>query len=152
MPTAPYVAVLPQGHRLARKTRLRPKDFEGENFVSLGHSSLSRFRIDRVFTEHGVNRILRIEAPLSEIACALVASGVGVALCEPFTAHEYATRGIVVRPFEPQHRLRVRRALSRPAQRTSLLAREFIDSFRAHVADFPAPPGVARRIMMPRPA
>ena len=102
MPPAPFVAVLPQRHRLARKKRLRPRDFEGENFISLGPSTLSRFRIDRVFAEHGITRILRIETPLSEIACALAGAGAGVVLCEPFTATEYATRGIVVRPFEPQ--------------------------------------------------
>ena len=84
------------------------RDFEGENFISLGPSTLSRFRIDRVFAEHGVTRILRIETPLSEIACALAGSGAGVVLCEPFTATEYATRGIVVRPLRAADRLRVR--------------------------------------------
>jgi len=135
MPAAPYVAVLPRGHRLARKKRLSPKDFAGDSFVSLGHSSLSRFRIDRVFAEHGVERILRIETPLSEIACALVASGAGVSLCEPFTASEYSTRGIVVRPFEPHIEFEYS-ALYLAAQRTSVLARQFIDGFRAHVAAF----------------
>jgi len=135
MPAAPYVAVLPRGHRLARKKRLSPKDFAGDSFVSLGHSSLSRFRIDRVFAEHGVERILRIETPLSEIACALVASGAGVSLCEPFTASEYSTRGIVVRPFEPHIEFEYS-ALYPAAQRTSVLARQFIDGFRAHVAAF----------------
>jgi DNA-binding transcriptional LysR family regulator len=135
MPAAPYVAVLPRGHRLARKKRLRPEDFAGESFVSLGHSSLSRFRIDRVFAEHGVERILRIETPLSEIACSLVASGAGVSLCEPFTASEYATRGIVVRPLEPRIEFEYA-ALYPAAQRTPLLVRQFIDGFRAHVAAF----------------
>src|SRR4051794_24491497 len=69
MPSGPYMAVLPQTHRLARKTRLRPADFEGESFISLGHSTASRFRIDRLFAEHGVRRVMRIETPLSEIAC-----------------------------------------------------------------------------------
>jgi DNA-binding transcriptional LysR family regulator len=135
MPAAPYVAVLPRGHRLTRKKRLHPADFAGESFVSLGHSSLSRFRIDRVFAEHGVERILRIETPLSEIACSLVASGAGVSLCEPFTASEYSTRGIVVRPFEPHIEFEYS-ALYPAAQRTSVLARQFIDGFRAHVAAF----------------
>ncbi len=75
MPSVPYVAVLPHSHRLARKKRLRPKDFEGESFVSLDRSSISRFRVDRVFAEHGVARVMRIETPLSEIACSLVAAG-----------------------------------------------------------------------------
>ena len=92
MPPAPFVAVLPERHRLARKKKLRPRDFEGENFISLGPSTLSRFRIDRMFAEHGITRILRIETPLSEIACALAGADAGVVLCEPFTATEYATR------------------------------------------------------------
>ena len=90
---------MPERHRLARKKKLRPRDFEGENFISLGPSTLSRFRIDGMFAEHGITRILRIETPLSEIACALAGADAGVVLCEPFTATEYATRGIVVRPF-----------------------------------------------------
>jgi DNA-binding transcriptional LysR family regulator len=135
MPAAPFVAVLPQDHRLARKKRLRPKDFEGENFISLGPSTLSRFKIDRVFAEHGVTRIMRIETPLSEIACALAGSGAGVALCEPFTATEYATRGIVARPFEP--RIDFEFAALYAAQRSvPPVAREFIDGFRTHVVEF----------------
>jgi DNA-binding transcriptional LysR family regulator len=135
LPAAPFVAVLPERHRLARKKRLRPRDFEGENFISLGPSTLSRFRIDRLFDEHGVSRILRIETPLSEIACALAGSGAGVALCEPFTATEYATRGIVARPFEP--RIDFEFAALHASQRSlPPIAREFIDSFRAHVTEF----------------
>ena len=109
----------------ARKKRLRPTDFEGESFISLGHSSVSRFRIDRVFAEHSVRRVMRIETPLSEIACSLAGSGAGVTLCDPFTATEYATRGIVVRPFEP--RVDFEFAALYAAQRTlPPVAREFI--------------------------
>ncbi|MFI5000915.1 MAG: LysR substrate-binding domain-containing protein [Reyranellales bacterium] len=134
MPAAPYVAVLPEKHRLARKKRLRPKDFEGESFISLGPSTVSRFRIDRVFAEHGVTRVMRIETPLSEIACALAGSGAGVTLCEPFTATEYATRGIVVRPFEP--RIDFEFAALYAAHRTlPPVAREFIDGFTAYVIE-----------------
>ncbi len=134
MPTAPYVAVLPESHRLARKKRLRPRDFDGENFISLGPNSLSRFRIDRVFAEHGVSRVMRIETPLSEIACSLAGSGAGVTLCEPFTATEYATRGIVARPFEP--RIDFEFSSLYAAQRSMPpVAREFIDGFRRHITD-----------------
>ena len=135
MPPAPYVAVLPQDHRLARRKRLRPADFAGENFISLGPSSLSRYRIDHAFAEAGVSRVQRIETPLSEIACALAGSGAGVTLCEPFTATEYAPRGIAVRPFEP--RIAFEFAALVPAQRTlSPVARAFIDGFRDHVVRF----------------
>ncbi|HTR84108.1 MAG TPA: LysR substrate-binding domain-containing protein [Reyranella sp.] len=135
LPAAPYVAVIPQTHRLARKSKIRPRDFEGENFISLGTTSVSRFRIDRLFNEHNVARVMRIETPLSEIVCSLAGSGIGVALCDPFTANEYASRGIVRRPFEPrlEFEIGVVYAAHRPI---SPVAREFIDSFKAHVANF----------------
>ncbi len=114
---------------------LGPRTSRARAWCPLAIPALSRFRIDRLFTEHGVNRILRIETPLSEIACALVASGAGVTLCEPFTAHEYSTRGIVVRPFEPRLDFEFT-VLYAEAERTSRPAREFIDSFRTHVVEF----------------
>ena len=78
---------------------------------------------------------MRIETPLSEIACSLAGSGAGVALCDPFTATEYATRGIVVRPFEP--RIHFEFAALHAAQGTlPPVARDFIDSFRAHITAF----------------
>lgn len=135
LPAAPYVAVMPQRHRLARKTKLRPVDFAGENFISLGPTSVSRFRVDRLFDEHNVERVMRIETPLSEIVCSLAASGIGVALCDPFTANEYASRGIAQRPFEP--RLEFEIGVVYPAHRPiPPVAREFVDSFKAHVAGF----------------
>lgn len=101
MPTVRHVAVMPDGHRHARRRVLRPKDFAGQPFVALGPNTTSSHRIDDVFARHGVSRVLRVETPLSEIACAFVAAGVGLSNCDPFTANEYSTRGAVVRAFEP---------------------------------------------------
>ncbi len=133
LPPVRMVAVVPQEHRLARRHILRPRDFENESFVSLGHSAVSRFRIDAIFADHGVNRIMRVETPLSEIACGLVASGIGLSICDPFTAGEYATRGIVARRFEPSIPLEIAALYS--TQRTlPAVAREFIDAFAKRVA------------------
>ncbi len=135
LPAGPYVAVMPEKHRLARKSMLRPRDFEGETFISLGTTSVSRFRIDRLFNQHGIRRVMRIETPLSEILCALAGSGIGVALCDPFTADEYRTRGIVQRPFEP--RLEFEIGAVYPAHRPiPPVAREFADAFKAHMSAF----------------
>lgn len=78
---------------------------------------------------------MRIETPLSEIACSLAGSGAGVTLCDPFTATEYATRGIVVRPFEPRIHFEFT-ALHAAPSTLQPVAREFIDSFRAHITAF----------------
>lgn len=102
LPALPRVAVLPVGHRLAAKEVLEPRDFEGETFVSLSAGSTSRHLIDRAFHRDDVRRVLRVETALSEIMCGMVSSGLGVSICDPFTAEEFSTRGIVVRRFVPQ--------------------------------------------------
>ena len=135
MPPVPVVAVMPEGHRLAARKRLRPEDFEGEPFVALGPFTLLRHRIDGLFADRGVTRVQRVETPLSEIACALVAAGVGLSLVDPFTAQEYATRGVAVRPFEP--RIHFEFAALHSTQRSiPRVGREFIDAFAEHVGNF----------------
>jgi DNA-binding transcriptional LysR family regulator len=102
LPALPRVAVLPAGHRLAAKATLEPRDFEGEAFVSLSAGSTSRHLIDQAFNHDDVRRVLRVEANLSEIMCGMVSSGLGVAICDPFTAQEFEGRGVVVRRFLPR--------------------------------------------------
>jgi DNA-binding transcriptional LysR family regulator len=73
-----------------------------------------------------------VETPLSEIACALVAAGAGVSIVDPFTAHEYSTRGVVALRFEPALKFQI--AALYPSHRPlSAVARDFIDGFAAHI-------------------
>jgi DNA-binding transcriptional LysR family regulator len=132
MPTLSRVAVLPEGHRLARKASIAAKDFEGENFISLKHGARSRYQIDKVFSDRGISRILRVETHLSEIMCGLVSSGFGVAICDPFTAREFLTRGVVMRPFRPKIPFEFG-VLFPPGPQPSPIALEFIAAFRAHI-------------------
>ena len=101
LPPLPRVAVLPAGHRLTAKAMLEPRDFEGETFVSLSAGSTGRHLIDQAFHRDDVRRVLRVETSLSEIMCGMVSSGLGVAICDPFTAQEFESRGVVVRRFLP---------------------------------------------------
>ena len=71
---------------LAAKATLQPHDFEGETFVSLTAGSTGRHLIDQAFNRDDVRGVLRVETSLSEIMCGLVSSGLGVAICDPFTA------------------------------------------------------------------
>jgi len=132
MPSMARVAIMPEGHRLARKSVLTPRDFAGEAFVSLKLGSASRHRIDAVFAERGVARELRVETHLSEIMCGLVSSGCGVAICDPFTAGEFAGRGVVSRPFRPRIPFDFN-VLLPPGQSLSGIAAEFVDELRQHI-------------------
>ena len=132
MPALPRVAVIPAGHRLCAKAMLRPADFEGETFISLTAGSTGRHLIDSVFDKHDVSRLLRVETSLSEIMCGMVSSGLGVAICDPFTAAEFASRGVVARPFLP--RVPFEFAAVFPPQRTpSPVAQEFVEIFADEV-------------------
>jgi DNA-binding transcriptional LysR family regulator len=102
LPPLPRVAILPTGHRLASKTTLVPRDFEAETFVSLSAGTTGRHLIDQVFNREDVRRVLRVETTLSEIMCGMVSSGLGVGICDPFTAREFEGRGIVVRRLSPR--------------------------------------------------
>ena len=73
--------------------------------------------------------MLRVETALSEIMCGMVSSGLGVALCDPFTAQEFATRGVVVRRFLP--RIDFQFAAVFPAQRSpSPVALDLVETVR----------------------
>jgi DNA-binding transcriptional LysR family regulator len=102
LPALARVAILPVGHRLTAKATLEPRDFEAETFVSLSAGSTGRHLIDQAFNRDDVRRVLRVETTLSEIMCGMVSSGLGVAICDPFTAAEFDGRGIVARRFSPR--------------------------------------------------
>ncbi len=96
------VAVLPQGHRLAARAVLQPRDFEGERFISLAPGDPYRAEIDRVFAQAGVQRVSQIETTSAVAVCALVRQALGVAIVNPLTALEMAQAagsGLVVRPL-----------------------------------------------------
>ncbi|WP_166299537.1 LysR substrate-binding domain-containing protein [Bradyrhizobium sp. 26S5] len=129
MPALPRVAILPAGHRLASKATLEPGDFEDETFISLSAGSTGRHLIDQAFSRHDVRRILRVETMLSEIMCGLVSSGLGVALCDPFTAREFESRGVVARRFLPRIDFEFA-AVFPPQRRPSPVALELVETLR----------------------
>ncbi|KJC60910.1 transcriptional regulator [Bradyrhizobium sp. LTSPM299] len=145
LPAPARVAVLPSGHRLAAKEVLEPRDFEGETFVSLSAGTTGRHLIDQAFNRDDVRRVLRVETHLSEIMCGMVSSGLGVAVCDPFTAQEFATRGVAVRRFMP--RIDFEFAAVFPAQRSpSPVALDLVETVRRALEELERnPPGLVRR-------
>lgn len=119
------VCVLPEGHRLAGREVLGPRELASEPFISLNHDHQTTLQLDEVFRQAGVRRRVAVESQLFAPACALVARGAGVAVVDPLTAADFAGRGVVVRRFEPEVPFRL--ALLYPAQRPrSRLVREFV--------------------------
>ena len=83
--------------------------------------------------------MLRVETTLSEIMCGMVSSGLGVSICDPFTAQEFSTRGVVVRRFLP--RIDFEFSAVFPAQRSpSPVALDLVETIRKALAEFDEPP------------
>jgi DNA-binding transcriptional LysR family regulator len=139
LPSLPRVAILPEGHRLAAKSLLGPRDFEGESFVSLTTGSTGRHVIDQVFNRDDVRRVLRVETSLSEILCGMVSSGLGVGICDPFTAREFEGRGIVARRFEPRIDFEVA-AVFPPQRSPSEMALDLVETVHQAILELAADP------------
>ncbi|EKS69919.1 MULTISPECIES: LysR substrate-binding domain-containing protein [Caballeronia] len=95
------VCVMPANHRLAAKRNIRPKDLEGESFISLCHGDGTRAVMDEVFQRAGVQRVLAIEAQYTAMCCEMVRHGMGVTLAHPIVARDFVGPDIVIRPFQP---------------------------------------------------
>jgi len=126
---APEYLVVPSGHVLAGKTYARPADVEGLPFIALMRDQVGRHVADRVFERAGITRRIVAETQVNAMICDLVRRGVGVALVDPFTAADYAGRGIVAIPFRP--RIEFRLGILYPTHRPlSRVARVFLAVLR----------------------
>lgn len=123
--------IVPRTHRLAKKRGLRPEDLRDEAFVSFPRSFDARNTIDRIFVEHGVSRLMTVEAQLSQTIVSLVANGAGVALIDPVTA-VFSEDRVAVRPFTPDIRDDFYLA-SAAAQPASTLAAAFVSRAKAEL-------------------
>jgi DNA-binding transcriptional LysR family regulator len=121
------VAAVPEGDPLAQRDVVGPKDFEDRSFISLGLASLFRSRIDAALA--GVRRRQLIETQLTEIACILVAEKAGLSLVDPFSASEFAGRGVAFRAFRPDVFFDAV-VLTKTARPMSTLATEALDMIR----------------------
>jgi DNA-binding transcriptional LysR family regulator len=121
--------VVPEGHPLASIDVARPADLEGAPFISLMRDYVGRHIIDQVFERAGVTRRLVAETQVNAMICELVQRGVGLAIVDPFTAADYASRGVVAVPFRPS--IKIRLGVLYPTHRPlSRVARAFLSVLR----------------------
>lgn len=95
------VCAMPVGHRLARRRIVRLADLRDEPFITLASDDVFRQSIDHMFGRLGIPRQIGIETHMGAVACAFVANGAGVAVVDPFSASQFRSDEIAVRPLEP---------------------------------------------------
>ncbi|MBB4845489.1 DNA-binding transcriptional LysR family regulator [Paucibacter oligotrophus] len=91
------VCVLPTGHALLSKKLLKPRDFEGQDFINLAADDPYRLQLDALFAEQGVQRRARLETHSAIAVCAMVKAGLGLAIVNPVTALAMAGEGLALR-------------------------------------------------------
>ncbi|MET0766403.1 MAG: LysR family transcriptional regulator [Aeromicrobium sp.] len=109
----PLDVALPEGHALARKTSLSPRDVVGETWIGVPHD----YPFDRVLSQvvAATGEPVRIAQRISDnsIVEALVAGGHGIAILPRFTTREHGN-GLVTRPLVGIRAKREIAALLRP--------------------------------------
>ncbi|MFA4913728.1 MAG: LysR substrate-binding domain-containing protein [Burkholderiaceae bacterium] len=95
------VCMVPSSHTLARKKVIKIGDLEGERLISLSRNSPLRMRIEMALDAAGVNCERPIETTLAHSACCMVSGGLGLTICDPFTASYTKYAGVVRRKLEP---------------------------------------------------
>jgi len=95
------LCALPSSHPLASKTHITPKDLEDEPLIVLNPEHAAHYQLKAAFEHAGVAWNPHIECHLFAPACRMAAEGAGIAIVDPFTAHDFAGRGLVFRQIEP---------------------------------------------------
>jgi DNA-binding transcriptional LysR family regulator len=120
---------VPVEHPLARREVVRPEDLAGERFVSLSRETVGRMKVDLLFDRAGVQREMSLDTQVMNVVAKFIIRGLGVGLVDPFTAADFADRGLATVPFEPDVDLHV--GLLYPSHRPmSRIAREFVALLR----------------------
>src|SRR5215204_3656250 len=109
----PLDVALPEGHALARKASLSPKDVVGETWIGVPHD----YPFDRVLSQvvAATGEPVRIAQRIADngIVESLVAGGHGIAILPRFTTREHGN-GLVTRPLVGIRAKREISALLRP--------------------------------------
>ncbi|MDK9698260.1 MAG: LysR family transcriptional regulator [Siculibacillus sp.] len=127
-------AVLPEGHRLAARSVLRPPDLAGEPLVGLPESSATTRLVAAQFHQARVSPevVARVENAIG--ACALVRAGIGIALVNPLVLAPTVPSGVVARMFRPRLDLRTCLYVSRARRPTPVIA-DFVAALEAAAAE-----------------
>lgn len=126
--TGAILCAMPPDHPLTARKKIRPGDLKDAVFISYPTESAIGMIIDEVFREVGEYQAPGIEVRYVLIALELVASGMGVAFVDEFSAAFQTTDRIVTRPVVTDRTLPF--VLSRPRHaQLSTLGTAFVKDY-----------------------
>jgi DNA-binding transcriptional LysR family regulator len=121
------VCVMRADHPLAAMDVIRPADIAPHPFISLSPEDTVQRRLQRIFSDAGVEPRIVVETQYSETVCNLALEGVGVGIANTISVRSsgFEQRGLVSRRFEPELGFRAL-LLTHPTRLKSALAERFL--------------------------
>lgn len=121
--------IAPPGHPFKERAVVTAADLHQQPYISIGEqNAIIHFLLNSALREANSKPIERVETLLLPMAASLVEQGLGVSVVDAFTAHAFADKGVISRPFEPSIPLYF--GFIAPVNRPiSGLAQEFVDVF-----------------------
>ncbi|MGV1964144.1 LysR substrate-binding domain-containing protein [Agrobacterium sp. 22-222-1] len=136
LPAIDAVCVLPLNLPISSNEIIVMEDLGSVPFISLGRNQPFRHKIDQMFSVAGISRQEIIETSLAASAVAMVASGMGVSIVDPFSAAKFENGRYITRPFVPRLTFDVQAVT--PLNHNSRLGHEFLRIVRKIFKSVPA--------------
>ena len=95
------VAICPPGHALAGLAVVTPGDLGAHSLVALDADTRMGAAVRHAFQSARQPFLFRAEVRSCSTACALVGTGTGVSVVDPFSAAYPPSGTLEIRPFEP---------------------------------------------------
>tara|TARA_B100000315_G_C14501183_1_gene552389 strand:- start:226 stop:1119 length:894 start_codon:yes stop_codon:yes gene_type:complete len=129
------VCVAPQGHRLADKKVVTPKDLDGLPLIHINREHVLYSSLQQAFNAAGVEFKGLVETRQFAPACIMVAEGFGVSVVSEIDAREYEHEGLLIRPFEPTIPFKIN--ILYPAYMPrSIATLEFVEAFKQNIKPY----------------
>ena len=95
-------ALIPVGHPLANKNRIKVEDLAEQYLIALMPGLLLRTQVDDIFRSAGISKSFDCEVASSQLACNLVADGVGITIADSLTIDPSINKKVVLKPISPE--------------------------------------------------
>jgi DNA-binding transcriptional LysR family regulator len=132
------VAIMPKDHPLTAYDVITPKLMSGHPFVGMSRLWTAYHLVEKVFADADAHLNVVASSELFAAICVMVANGIGISIVDRASALQFQSTGLEIRPFRPQvlYDIAVFHA-SDPSP--SMLARNFLQAFDAHMHTFLTP-------------
>lgn len=132
------VAIMPKDHPLTACDVITPELMSGHPFVGMSRLWTAYHLVEKVFADADARLNVVASSELFAAICVMVANGIGISIVDRASALQFQSAGLEIRPFRPQvlYDIAVFHAVD-PSP--SMLARNFLRAFDAHMRTFPTP-------------